>query len=298
MFWYTFTPFSCALEPRARPRSLLHLTLPGTRPLTCQGEKFEGKKKKGKKEPKSRKRFGCPTSLASSLSSKRRRKAEKRAETPICAHLYTSVVPQTVYGELNASFWITLNFLGVETLCTSVVCSSVFFLVATFRYSCVSHSHGSLPRCDCRTQTSPGSRCMCVKFMETVAVFSASLGGFIGGVWWPTALCLSLSERYVIWRCSSVVRLPINCKQPMKNVTDLRWLEYWAYVVYPVGIRVARRSAIVRKMFAHTMLYKRDPARGSACLIAGWGFVALCVVSDNIIVKYLKLLFVLMVVRL
>lgn len=35
--------------------------------------------------------------MASSLGSKRRRKAEKRAETQICAHLYTSLVPQTVY---------------------------------------------------------------------------------------------------------------------------------------------------------------------------------------------------------
>lgn len=35
--------------------------------------------------------------MASSLGSKQRRKAEKRAETQICAHLYTSPVPQTIY---------------------------------------------------------------------------------------------------------------------------------------------------------------------------------------------------------
>lgn len=87
-------------------RALAHsqfsaLSLPGTRPLTCEGGKVL---RTEKKKPKSRKRFCSPTSLASSLGAKQRRKVEKRAETQICAHLYTSLVPQAVNGELKGYF--------------------------------------------------------------------------------------------------------------------------------------------------------------------------------------------------
>lgn len=102
MFWYTFTPFSRKLGSRSCTFPILRsLSLPGTRPLTCEGGKVL---RTEKKNPKSRKRFCSPTSLASSLGAKQRRKVEKRAETQICAHLYTSLVPQAVNGELKGYF--------------------------------------------------------------------------------------------------------------------------------------------------------------------------------------------------
>lgn len=111
MFWYTFTPFSRKLGSRSCTFPILRsLSLPGTRPLTCEGGKVL---RTEKKKPKSRKRFCSPTSLASSLGAKQRRKVEKRAETQICAHLYTSLVPQAVNGELKGYFWLILVISSV-----------------------------------------------------------------------------------------------------------------------------------------------------------------------------------------
>lgn len=101
MFWYTFTPFSRKLGSRSCTFPILRsLSSRYTPSDLWRGKSFKDRKKK----PKSRKRFCSPTSLASSLGAKQRRKVEKRAETQICAHLYTSLVPQAVNGELKGYF--------------------------------------------------------------------------------------------------------------------------------------------------------------------------------------------------
>lgn len=145
MFWYTFTPFSRKLGSRSCTFPILRsLSLPGTRPLTCEGGKVL---RTGKKKPKSRKRFCSPTSLASSLGAKQRRKVEKRAETQICAHLYTSLVPQAVNGELNGVFfWLILVISSVY---------AAYLLIGVFlpRFDKLSQepSHEIWPLSDCGT---------------------------------------------------------------------------------------------------------------------------------------------------
>lgn len=144
MFWYTFTPFSRKLGSRSCTFPILRsLSLPGTRPLTCEGGKVL---RTEKKKPKSRKRFCSPTSLASSLGAKQRRKVEKRAETQICAHLYTSLVPQAVNGELKGYFLAYFSDL-------LRVCSLFAHRVFLPRFDKLSQepSHEIWPLSDCGT---------------------------------------------------------------------------------------------------------------------------------------------------
>lgn len=143
MFWYTFTPFSRKLGSRSCTFPILRsLSSRYTPSDLWRGKSFKDRKKK----PKSRKRFCSPTSLASSLGAKQRRKVEKRAETQICAHLYTSLVPQAVNGELKGYFLAYFSDL-------LRVCSLFAHRVFLPRFDKLSQepSHEIWPLSDCGT---------------------------------------------------------------------------------------------------------------------------------------------------
>ncbi len=247
--------------------------------------------RKEKKKPKSRKRFCCPTSLASSLGSKQRRKAEKRAETQICAHLYTSLVPQTLYGELNAPFWVLLSLSCVWALC-------LFIVFATFRYTLARAIPWNLAAVwlqygfnDSSPQKFLGSRCTFIKewVMIVCGCFAShcvDFFGFIGRVWLPyaRALSLSLSERHLIFWCRSVVKSPINCKQPIKNWSDSRWQSI--ELMYSVSSghpgRALKRNYAQNQHFAHNMPPIKRPAVVTA-LLTEWIFMSFITLLISIV---------------
>lgn len=165
--------FSLAqFEPRSSTFPVLPCALPGTRPLTCQerGGEFKGKRTQRERGRKKSPNHGRDSAVLlvwqvlSPCAQCRGRKAEKRAETQISAHLHTSPVPHTEYGEFtfflcaftfapfsspSLSLSRSLTQSGAEALNQLIGVFFFFFsFFATFRHTVVleSHSMKSLTR--------------------------------------------------------------------------------------------------------------------------------------------------------
>lgn len=128
MFWYTFySPF-----PDSWSRALFHI--PNSPSHSSRYTPFD-KLSEGKvlrKEKKKSLNHGRDSAvllvwqvLWAQSNVERRRRGQKLT---FYAHLYTSLVPRTVYGELNASFWILSGFLLRKAL-------YLIRVFATFRYT-------------------------------------------------------------------------------------------------------------------------------------------------------------------
>lgn len=137
-----FPPWELQTRAPLPHSQFLPLTLPGTRPLTCQGGKVLRKGKKNLNHGRDSAVLLVWQVLWAQSGVERRRRGQK---LNICAHLYTSLVPQTVYGELNASFWILFPFL----LRPGIVFAHRFCHVSV--YSCKEPSHETWSRSDCTT---------------------------------------------------------------------------------------------------------------------------------------------------
>lgn len=121
-------PFSWQLEPRALPHSQFSLSLFQVHALwqVVRGKSFkERKKKKSLNHGRDSAVLLVWQVLWAQSNVERRRRGQKLT---FYAHLYTSLVPRTVYGELNASFWILSGFLLRKAL-------YLIRVFATFRYT-------------------------------------------------------------------------------------------------------------------------------------------------------------------